>query len=74
MQFCYPGRPQISSFSLTLQMYNIFIAVYEYGHRFFRIFFSLFVCLAGFRPSYQRKAKKWARIQPLLDRFVPRKE
>ena len=26
------------------------------------------------RPSYQRKAKKWARIQPLLDRFVPRKE
>ena len=26
------------------------------------------------RPSYQRKSKKWARIQPLLDRFVPRKE
>lgn len=26
------------------------------------------------RPSYQRKAKKWARIQPLLDRFVPRRE
>ena len=26
------------------------------------------------RPSYKRKAKKWARIQPLLDRFVPRKE
>ena len=22
----------------------------------------------------RRKAKKWARIQPLLDRFVPRKE
>ena len=26
------------------------------------------------RPSYQRKAKKWARIQPMLDRFMPRKE
>ena len=26
------------------------------------------------RPSYKRKSKKWARIQPLLDRFVPRKE
>lgn len=26
------------------------------------------------RPSYKRKSKKWAQIQPLLDRFVPRKE
>jgi hypothetical protein len=26
------------------------------------------------RPSYKRKSKKWAHVQPLLDRFVPRKE
>jgi hypothetical protein len=26
------------------------------------------------RPSYKRKSKKWAQIQQLLDRFVPRKE
>ena len=25
------------------------------------------------RPSYQRKSKKWARVQPLLDRFVPQR-
>lgn len=25
------------------------------------------------RPSYQRKSKKWAKIQPLLDQFVPAK-
>jgi len=24
------------------------------------------------RPSYTRKSKKWAQVQPLLDRFVPR--
>ena len=26
------------------------------------------------RPSYKRKSKKWEHVQPLLDRFVPRKE
>lgn len=26
------------------------------------------------RPSYGRKSKKWARVLPLLDRFVPKKE
>ena len=26
------------------------------------------------RPSYTRKSKKWAKVQPLLDRFVPQKE
>ena len=26
------------------------------------------------RPSYNRKSKKWAKVQPLLDRFVPQKE
>ena len=26
------------------------------------------------RPGYSRKSKKWAQVQPLLDRFVPRKE
>jgi hypothetical protein len=26
------------------------------------------------RPSYQRKSKKWDRVQPLLDRFVPHKD
>lgn len=26
------------------------------------------------RPGYEHKSKKWARVQPLLDRFVPKKE